>query len=62
MSVLFSKYNKNYEINYVKSVFSSDLGIFYRKVEPMIVSVCIGIILNEQSISIGLLFVFKSTQ
>jgi len=53
---------KIYKIDNVKSVLDADLSIFNRKVKPMIVAIRIGIVLDEQSVTIGLFFVFESTQ
>lgn len=53
---------KIYKIDNVKSVLDADLSIFNRKVKPMIVAIRIGIVLDEQSVIIGLFFLFEGTQ
>ncbi len=57
-SVVFSKLNQFYEIYDVQFVLYSHLAASYWKVKPLVIAVCIRIVLNKQTISISLLFMF----
>ena len=46
----------------MKAVFDLWLGVLNRKVEPVVVAVCIGVILDKQRVGVGLFLVFEGAE
>ena len=46
----------------MKVVFDLGLGVLNRKIEPVVVSVGIGVILDKQRVGVRLFFVFEGAE
>ncbi len=52
----------NYKVDDVKSVLDPWLSVLDRKIEPVIVSVCICVVLDKKCVRVGLFFMLKGAE
>jgi hypothetical protein len=50
--MVFSIYNVQYKVGDLEGVFGMFFCVFYREVEPLVESICIGIVLHEEDVAI----------